>query len=87
MLVLIGRALGYAELDELKITGEEILLRIKSNWESACLRKRYKTPQCYWTKGLLKGFAEEFTKVKWNVEEETCIAAGEKYCTFILKKA
>ena len=43
MLVLIGRALGYAELDELKIMGEEILLRIKSNWESACLKKRYKT--------------------------------------------
>jgi len=35
---LIGRALGYAELDELKIMGEEILLKIRNNWESACLK-------------------------------------------------
>ena len=85
-LGLIGKALGYGDLEKIQAVKDTIIYSIQDNWEAAVLRRRYQTPQCYWTKGLLEGFLGELTGYKWKAEEEECVAMGNKRCRFTLRK-
>lgn len=85
-LALIAKALGYFNSERIHLQEEFLVFDIRDNWEAACLKKRYNTPQCYWSKGVLEGFLSELTGFKWKVEEKECAAMGNERCRFIIKR-
>lgn len=87
ILFYFGRAFGYNMLGRIEMLGEkEIILEIIDGWEAKALKKRYTTPQCYLTRGIIEGFLKEVTGEEWDVEEKECIAMGSKSCRFIIRK-
>ena len=83
----IARALGISRLRSIRSQNSAIILELLDNLESAVLKRRYSSPQCHLTKGLLTGVLQESTKKRWEVNEVECIAMGSESCTFILERS
>jgi len=86
MLFHFGRAFGYNILDRFKILDDKIVLEVSDGWEAKALKKRYTSPQCHLTRGLIEGFLKKVTGGEWDVEEVECVAMGSENCKFIVKK-
>ena len=86
MLFHFGRAFGYNILDRFKILDDKIVLEVSDGWEAKALKKRYTSPQCHLTRGLIEGFLKKVTGGEWDVEEVECVAMGSESCKFIVRK-
>ena len=84
ILFHFGRAFGYNVLDRLEILDDKIVLEVLDGWEAKALKKRYTSPQCHLTRGLIEGFLNKATGRKWDVEEMECIAMGFECCKFVV---
>lgn len=58
---MIEQAMGYALPKGVEVFGDSMAVRLLDNWEAAALKKLYRTPQCYFTKGMLEGFLRSLT--------------------------
>ena len=89
IITLIARAQGFFIPEKIEVKPDAIIIDIRDNWEAVCLDEKYrnKGPQCFWTKGALKGILEELTYTTWDVEEVKCIANGDPVCQFIARKS
>ena len=87
ILFHFGRAFGYNILGNMKILDErEIILEVIDGWEAKALKKRYTSPQCHLTRGLIEGFLSKVIGGEWNVEEMECAAMGFERCKFIIRR-
>jgi len=85
ILFHFGRAFGYNILGRIKILNErEIVLEVLDGWEAKALKKRYSSPQCHLTRGLIEGFLSKVIGGEWNVEEKECVAMGSECCKFVI---
>jgi len=84
ILFHFGRAFGYNVLERLKILDDKIVLEVLDGWEAKALKKRYTSPQCHLTRGLIEGFLNRVTGRKWDVEEMECMAMGFERCKFVV---
>ena len=89
IITFIGRAQGFFDVRKVEKAGETIVIELKDNWEATVLEEKFrnKGPQCFWTKGALKGILMELTGENWDVEEKKCAADGDEACEFHAKKA
>ena len=81
-----GRAFGYNVLDRVEILDDKIVLEVLDGWEAKALKKRYASPQCHLTRGLIEGFLKKAIGGEWDVEETECVAMGSETCKFIVRK-
>jgi len=81
-----GRAFGYNVLDRFEILDDKIVLEVLDGWEAKALKKRYTSPQCHLTRGLIEGFLKKVIGGEWDVEEKECVAMGSETCKFIVRK-
>ena len=87
VLFYFGRAFGYNTLGNIETLSEkEIILEVIDGWEAKALKKRYTSPQCHLTRGVIEGFLNKATGEEWDVEEEECVAMGSETCKFIVRK-
>ena len=84
ILFHFGRAFGYNVLDRLEILDDKIVLEVLDGWEAKALKKRYSSPQCHLTRGLIEGFLSKVIGGEWNVEETECVAMGFERCKFVI---
>ena len=89
LLAFVGRAQGFFSIIEIEKGDDSISIDIRDNWEAACIAEKYrkKKPQCFWTKGVLKGILNELTSEVWNISETRCVAAGDDACRFTAKRS
>jgi len=81
-----GRAFGYNVMDRFEILDDKIVLEVLDGWEAKALKKRYTSPQCHLTRGLIEGFLKKVIGGEWDVEETECVAMGSETCKFIVRK-
>jgi len=83
----IQRALGYCMLRSIKSIDDTIIIEVSDNWESSILEKRYTSPQCHLTRGIIEGFLRQLTGAKWEVNEVECLGMGDDKCVFTILRA
>lgn len=79
---------GFGKVETVDVTKERTILRIsKSNFAKLYAEKygMQKEPVCHIIAGIFKNFVEKTTGKKIEVKETSCIAIGNRVCTFELK--
>jgi predicted hydrocarbon binding protein len=76
---------GAARIEKIDFDGESIVL-LDNSCIAMAYKKRQKEPVCSYIAGLLAGGAEAITKGKYECTETHCLAKGDKFCRFVLKK-
>jgi len=87
ILVSIAGAQGFFLPEKIEVKPGSIIIDIRENWEAVCLDEKYRNrgPQCFWTKGALKGILQ-LTHATWDVEEVKCLANRDPACRLIASK-
>jgi predicted hydrocarbon binding protein len=70
------------------ITENTTILKIEKNNFARLYSEKYgkqKEPICHIISGIFKNFVEKTTGKKVEVKETSCIAMGNKVCTFEIK--
>ena len=89
IITLMARAQGFFLPEKIEVKPGSIIIDVQENWEAVCLDEEYrnKGPQCFWTKGALKGILQELTHARWDVEEVKCLANRDPICRLIASKS
>ena len=76
---------GFGKLDVVDIREDRAILKIEKNNFAKLYIEEYgvqKEPVCHIISGIFKNFVERSTGKKVKVKETSCIAMGNKVCTF-----
>jgi len=71
---------GY--INKYEIKNDRIILYIKDLWECELWKGKTDKPASSLVKGIIHGFFRKFLNTEVEVDEEKCIAIGDKYCQF-----
>jgi len=85
MVSILLFSLGYARIEYLKVRESRVEIALRDNWEAGSLRKTYESPQCFYTKGFLKGLMNNLTERAVDIDEVECEAAGSEKCVFQIR--
>lgn len=85
-LVQLTKAIGWGQIDEIKIDMNRPygIIKIRRCFESI-LQKRNKERGCHWTRGFLAGYLSQATKESLEAAELDCAKKQDEYCTFEVK--
>ena len=76
---------GLGKIEVVDIKGNRTILKVEKNNFAKLYLEKYglqKKPVCHLIKGIFKCFMEKLTGKKVEVIETSCIAMGNKVCTF-----
>ena len=76
---------GLGKIEVVDIKGNRTILKVEKNNFAKLYLEKYglqKKPVCHLIKGIFKCFMEKLTGKKVEVVETSCIAMGNKVCTF-----
>ena len=79
---------GFGEVKVVDITKDRTLLKLESNNFAKLYTEHYgkqKEPVCHLLAGIFKNFIEKTSGKKMECKEISCIAMGNRVCTFELK--
>jgi len=79
---------GFGKVETVDVTKERTILKISnSNFAKLYAEKhgKQREPVCHLITGIFKNFVEKTTGKKVEVKETSCIAMGNRVCTFELK--
>ncbi len=79
---------GLGEVKVVDITKEKTILKLESNNFARLYAKEYgiqKQPICHLLTGIFKNFIEKTSGKKVDCKEISCIAMGNRVCTFELR--
>lgn len=79
---------GFGRMQIVNITENTTILKIEKNNFARLYTEKYgkqKEPICHIISGIFKNFVEKTTGKKVEVKETSCIAMGNKVCTFEIK--
>lgn len=79
---------GFGKVEVVDITKERTILKLEKNNFAKLYTKEYgiqKQPICNLLAGIFKNFIEKTSGKKVEAKETSCIAMGNKVCTFEIK--
>lgn len=79
---------GFGKMQVVDVTENRTILKVDNNNFAKLYTEKFgiqKEPVCHIIAGIFKNFVEKTTGKKMEVEETSCIAMGNKVCTFELK--
>ena len=79
---------GFGRVETVDVTKNRTILRMGKNNFAKIYMNKYgvqKQPICHLLAGIFKNFVEKTTGNKVEVKETSCIAMGNRVCTFELK--
>ena len=79
---------GFGRVEVVDITKERTILKLEKNNFAQLFMKEYgiqKQPVCYLLAGMFKNFIEKTSGKKVECKETSCIAMGNRVCTFELR--
>jgi predicted hydrocarbon binding protein len=79
---------GFGKVQVVDITKEKTILKLEKNNFATLFTKEYgiqKQPVCHLIAGIFKNFIEKTSGKKVECKEISCIAMGNRVCTFELK--
>jgi len=79
---------GLGRVETVDVTKNKTILKIEKNNFAKLYTEKYgiqKQPVCHLISGIFKNFIEKTTGKKVEVKETSCIAMGNRVCTFELR--
>jgi len=79
---------GFGKVEVVDMTKDKTILKLGKNKFAKLYMEKYgiqKEPVCYIIVGIFKNFIEKTSGSKVEAKETSCIAMGNKVCTFELK--
>jgi len=79
---------GLGKVDVVDITKERTILKLEKNNFAELYKREYgiqKQPVCHLLTGIFKNFIEKTAEKKVKCKEISCIAMGNRVCTFELR--
>ena len=76
---------GFGKLEVVDSTNKRTIIKIENNNFAKLYLEKYgkqKEPVCHIIVGIFKNFVEKTTKKKVKAKETSCIAMGNRVCTF-----
>jgi predicted hydrocarbon binding protein len=85
-IIQATKALGWGQIEDLKINEKELVANIKIRMcFEALVRGRRCDKVCHWTRGFAAGFISEIFRKPADAVELKCSAAGDEVCEFEVK--
>jgi len=79
---------GFGKVEVVDMTKDKTILKLGKNNFAKLYMEKYgiqKEPVCYIIVGIFKNFIEKTSESKVEAKETSCIAMGNKVCTFEIK--
>ena len=79
---------GFGKVEVVDVTKEKTILKLENNNFAKLYMKQYevqKKPVCHLLAGIFKNFIEKTSGKKVECKEISCIAMGNRVCTFEIK--
>lgn len=64
----------------------KIIFRIRNSYIAKFVSERSEEPVCHLFRGYAAGIIEELTGLKMDAEETKCLAMGDEYCEFVVRR-
>ena len=76
---------GVFEVSAWNEVSGEFTFKVWESFESAHIKSKRETPQCFFISGLLCGIVKGLVDKETTPKETKCIAIGDEYCEFHIK--